>query len=556
MKNLSVWISFLCLVPTDAIAVSQNTLSSLEISSLGGAPLEVAPASPDCWLNTLQETTSKTHLEIDTCTYLDTRQQQVLSLKLTQCHLESMGRSIMIDDVGGSCSNIDTKNVAECLPQINDIAATTYTLFFKDLHQVCSTLLQDNFANQYFATSQELAKISKLAEGRLQSMLEQQDLIIQAWDEREVQLSSLIQQQTSFAANQTLELQAKMELFHRQELKKYRQELQGLSHTVQKTRQSIKPWAQGVDFLMTHAGTTYSILRTLLTSSGTVILLLILTFPKCLHWMRFRLISAVFLAIVAEIILLLFDDGEILSLPEEMELSGGIEDYLFNFLVTGYIGGVIFSIISSCGYQAEEEEKSPNFLDRQDELLQRLEQYDQRWRDMVSQQQQQQQQQQQHNQQKASPNEIKRLIQHYPSIVGFPVNQQLFGKSSVQTLPVPVPPIFRSHPSPNLIPHTPMTWNLQVPEARHPEIVPNGITAPEPITPPPVPQTLPSSGHLPVEEPEWNRQVLHEDIDGPPQDDGVESDQESRNDSNDKKRSAIELGENIDQPNSKRQRSE
>jgi hypothetical protein len=359
------------------------------------------PASPDCWLDTIRNL-GIAQLDGAACTLLDAPHQQALSLQLTRCHLQTMGRPLVDlttteeenDDDDHVCWNIRADTVEECLPRLSDIAATTYTLFFKDIHHLCTRLLQETISKQYYQTSQELAQISKLAESRLSQMVEHQEHSLVVWEEREESMTRWLETHARQTTSQTLQLQEELQLLQQRQLQEHKQELQSLADAVQKTRLSITPWTQAVDFVLAHATTGYLIIKVLMVSFGLGLVILLLTAPKQLKWMRFRLFMMVLVAGGAEIALHLWlTDDEELSALEKREVSDGLRVFFHSALCTAYLQGIMSSICCRRKHKDENEEEKEDRDDRirwnrQEEQLRRLERYN---RQIMFQQQQQQQ---------------------------------------------------------------------------------------------------------------------------------------------------------------------
>lgn len=505
----------------------------------GGVPSMIPPASPDCWLETVQEHTTSGELDIAACSYLDARRQQLLSLKLTKCHLESLGRPLVdshdktkknedSSTNNNKCTNIHSESVTECLQQLSDVSATTYTLFFKDIHHICTRLLQENVANHFYQTSHQLAKISKLAEGRLQTLLEQQEHAAHAWGERQENMTNWIQTQSEKATKTTLQLQEKMQKLRHDEMENYRNELHVLSETVKKTRQSIQPWTRGVDFWIAHATTCYSVFRVLLKSCGTILVLLFLTFPRRLCWMRFRLIFTIVVGVFAKIVLLVLDFEDWFSRDEQTKLSAHLETCFSSLLLAVYVGGVFSSVFCSRRHQKNEQLPSTGLEGnrRQEELLDRL-------NEMLSQQQQQQQ-------------------QHMVSEAENPIfsHQDKVHASSSEVF---VPPQF----SPHLVPPTPTmaAYNFQVVPAQ------SWIPMPEPLQQQEAPDNDASHGYHYHCYDEFGQP--NEDLDAPPTEEGLDSgmnhDSKEKQGGNTKKRSASDNSDEdenaMEDPRLKRRRT-
>ena len=323
-------------------------------------PMAQYLSSPDCWLQAMQRLSTKeressqpTSLDVATCAYMDTQNQQLLSLELARCHLNTLGRPLLDSDED-KCAWIDESNVVDCLKVLSSIGATTYTLFFKDIHSVCTRLLQENVATHYYETSIQLARISKLAQGRLQDMIDQHHQIIDGWQEREKEIRDWMQNQSLQYQNHTRLLEERMERLYNTELERHSKELKTLAATVQYTKQSIQPWAQSIQFVLSHATLGYSVLRILLTSIGTILAVLLFTFPLRMRGVRRLLFcSTVLGGFVAEIAILVLWKLDLIDNKTQTDYSHHLKQGLYHFLVFAYIGGLARCLFSPHAKPAE-----------------------------------------------------------------------------------------------------------------------------------------------------------------------------------------------------------
>eukprot|EP00980_Cylindrotheca_fusiformis_P013309 scaffold3389_cov119-Cylindrotheca_fusiformis.AAC.1 len=378
MRSVFFLLPFL---PALIFADDGQVFSALSPNEDDGSLAVAPPISPDCWLDTMREM-GVVQMDTSACLYLDAPHQQALSLQLTQCHLQTMGRPV-IDSLPeeDTCWNIQADNVADCLPRISGVAATTYTLFFKDIQSLCSRLLQESISLQYLRSSQELAQVSKLAESRLNQMVEQQEQAMYSWHEREASVTQWLETHARQASNQTLQLQEELQLLQKRQLQEHKEELQSLANTVQETRLSITPFSKVVEYVLAHAGTGYSIIKVSVISFGILLTILLFTAPQRFKWMRFQLCTMTLVAAGIEIALhFWFVEEEELSLVEQRELIGAIQGFAYSALISAYLKGVLSSLC--CRRESEdnnntavESEQERMHWVRQEELLQRLEQW-------------------------------------------------------------------------------------------------------------------------------------------------------------------------------------
>jgi hypothetical protein len=180
-------------------------------------------------------------------------------------------------------------------------------------------------------------------------------------------------------------------------LERQQEELQRLSETVAKTHQSMKPWSHGLDSIMVHAITGYSLLKGLLFSFGSICVILLFTLPRRFHWMRRCLIGFFLIECSLEVLIVVTNDGW-LSSTEQTELFDILRGGLVHLEFITYLIGISASMCcrrykepedapaSNSTHRAPPQQLSESFLDRHDEVLQRLESSEERWKSALKQQ--------------------------------------------------------------------------------------------------------------------------------------------------------------------------
>ncbi|KAL3944836.1 MAG: hypothetical protein SGBAC_001101 [Bacillariaceae sp.] len=515
--------------------------------------LLLPPSSPDCWLETLQElypndfggSGQQQPLDLSTCFQLDTHHQQALALRLTKCHLETMGRPLVTttEDTRNACDDLHhPSGIKDCLLSLSETAGTTYTLFFKDLHYVCTRLLQESVTNRYYQTTQDLEQVSKLAEARLQNILHQQEESSIFWKQKEERMAEWFHEQSQSSANQVLELQEQMQSKQQEDLHRHKEELQSLADVLQTTKASIQPWTQLVDFVFRCIPIGFSVLKIAASMLRTMVIIMILTPHKQLRRTRLKLLVVLLLGGLGEIVLLWSESEDEMGLTavERLELSEGLRSFVVFFLSGVYLSGLV-SFCCGCKRQHKEEDENEfeedlfrhptALLHRENELLKRLRLYSyqqqQHWRATVAQEQLQQQREQRHNVEVRSPAPFFTTSSPPPPpLIYSPESGSMTSAPSIIAAPSNVPP------SP-WTPHRPI-----------------------PIPIPVYPDTTASNGNVNMHATtttnnhEFVIPAIQETIDLPPdeRDDEEESD-ETRDDTDvtKRKRTSLEMAASIDQ---------
>ena len=403
------------------------------------------PASPDCWLKAVKAleygTLLNSGVDASACTWMTPYHQKVLALEVTRCHLNDLGRPLVLDDESKCEFHAYEKSITDCLAHLSDAGVTAYTHFFSYVNQLCTRLLREVVVGQYYDTSAQLAKSSELAEGRLKELVKKQEDLWAFWSEREIELSTLHDQFRNKVEEQALQLQSELQSqqeklmktqrdrIHQQgiemtnqalhlqkelqnqqeawmksqgsmqrnqtlEMELQRQELQRLTETVTKTHQSMKPWSNGLENIFTSIMAGYSLVRTILFAFGSCCTALFFTFPKRFRWMRWYLIGFILLEGFVEFFILVKNNGRSPSF-QEMESCYTFRAVLVHLEVVMYLLGCISSCCCSfredendSGMISQQQPLEESYHDRQEKLLRQLESLEERWKTHLSKQEQ------------------------------------------------------------------------------------------------------------------------------------------------------------------------
>jgi hypothetical protein len=200
-------------------ADASSSSSSSTAIFFGTASLDLIPASPDCWLEAIEALKKRSNsvffdggedimdgedgskvVNDMTCSSMTSEDQKFLALELSRCHLLDLGRPLFQfkdEDERNTCSQTmrdcskndgsqQANNIAtNCLIHLTDPGVSTYTHFFSYVNQLCTRLLSETIFGMYYQTSNQLARSSKIAESKMQILIEQQDVLLDRWNERE-----------------------------------------------------------------------------------------------------------------------------------------------------------------------------------------------------------------------------------------------------------------------------------------------------------------------------------------------------------------------------------
>jgi hypothetical protein len=388
---------------------------ALKASSTGATNLALLPASPDCWLDAIQALKIHTGSVLEdafhatssegeshpltsvTCSWLTAVDQKVLALELSKCHMRDLGRPLFHFDseedhkacvqtlkdyskvqeqaTNGryppSDQSITSRNIAtKCLARLTDSGVNSYTHFFSYVNQLCTRLLSEYVLGQYYETSYQLARSSKVAEGKIQSLIEQQDLLFHRWNEREEhvlglydQLEAHVEKQTTGLESKIGRLRMKLEEEHEhwkleyarfqenlaKELERHQKEFAFFSSIVRKVQDSMAAWTSAVDSLWKSAKIGHSAFQGVFLTTGGIFSCLMLTWIGPLRWMRKYMIFLLVTELMVEVAVLvtIVRGGEqgLLWRDAYLDQCETVRSFLFKFLCGCYAFGVMKTIV-------------------------------------------------------------------------------------------------------------------------------------------------------------------------------------------------------------------
>jgi hypothetical protein len=391
---------------------------ALRESSPGTKSLALLPASPDCWLDAIQALKIHTGSVLEdkfhgtssdgesrpltsvTCSWLTASDQKILALELSKCHLRDLDRPLFQfdteeehkacdqtlndyskaqEEVNSSIylakdQSMTSRNIAtKCLARLTDAGVNSYTHFFSYVNQLCTRLLSEFVLGQYYETSYHLARSSKVAEGKIQSLIEQQDLLFRRWTEREDHHFAMYDQLESRVEKQAIGLESKigrlrmnLEEEHEhwkkeyaviqenlaKELERHQREFAFFSGIVHKIQDSVTTWSTAAESLWKNILVGHTISRGMFLTVGGVLSCWVLTIPGPLRWMRSFMVMFLVMGLMAEMAVLvtISQEGETSNLWRNAYLMqcDTIRSWLFNALIGYFTFGVLRSIFRVC----------------------------------------------------------------------------------------------------------------------------------------------------------------------------------------------------------------
>eukprot|EP00536_Pseudo-nitzschia_multiseries_P008944 jgi/Psemu1/199478/e_gw1.238.35.1 len=372
---------------------SPSFVSSLKTQST--TALSLLPASPDCWLEAMQvlrmrhksillgeDTFPSVHsygndsrdqiINTMTCRWMTPDDQKVLALELSKCHMEDIGRPLFQfqdEDQHNSCSrvvkeynvitpegNIDTNTddgsifhrghhqqeqhlsiASNCLVHLTDTGVSTYTHFFSYVNELCIRLLSETTLGLYRQTSHQLAKSSKIAESKIQALIEQQDILFDRWkDESRIRIDEYKRHQETLA----------------NEMEKYRVEFTIFGTVTRKARKLKQSWSYGLDSVINGLKAVHCLFQGIVYNVCGILLSYFLTIPISFRWMRFYMFATIMISSSVEIWIAwagTYDDEEtpwIFAYIESCDfLCTNCSYAICNF----YLIGIFLSLFFGCG---------------------------------------------------------------------------------------------------------------------------------------------------------------------------------------------------------------
>ena len=376
------WILFMA-SNTDASGPTVQLLPLYDSSEPGTVAL-LPPTSPECWRQAIQVFDFVQHLTEDSkrtndyttagsansiCNSMTPDHQKLLALELSRCHLQDLGRSLVVandEDATFFCQRPGEgsfENLSTCLTKLSDVGMTSYTHFFTYVNQLCTRLLQEVLLLYYYKTSHDLAKSSETAQERLVLMVQQQEQMMDTWEQRDETLLTLhdrlqlqLQEQSNLLMRKVASLEQELEQ-HQQiwlkedaevrqnqtlELSRHRQELERLAQAISQTHQSIKPWSLGFFNSLEQVRKGYNSLIFVLNILGSMTVIWVTTFPKICR--RLRVYLHLILFLVTYIEWNLKNDSQ-LSNNERSETIANLRDFALTFSCLLYILWWIVSLL-------------------------------------------------------------------------------------------------------------------------------------------------------------------------------------------------------------------
>jgi len=360
------------------------------VNNDGLAAHGVLPSSPDCWLHALQTINADSTKTADACNWMTTMHQKIMALELARCHVYDLGRSLFDESSSNyqpsTCSKENYReNITKCLTLLTPSAETAYTHFLTYINQLCTRLSREIVMDQFYKSSIQLAQASRRAEHQIKEILKHQDVLWEAWKEREQEAvlfhhqfkHDVYQERVNWAKESSLlrsqwhqeqeELMLNQHLTHRNQLnelarqsdqlKRQFEELVSLSDTIARANGSIQPWSVTLQSLYFIAQSAYHLLKWTLHMAGNCSLTYIFTVPRCLRWLRRYLLSMAVIGYALEAGLIMshetFLKGDTQALAQQkMETSDTVRNLMAVFEIIFYVMGVL---ISPCWWDGDEE---------------------------------------------------------------------------------------------------------------------------------------------------------------------------------------------------------
>lgn len=389
------------------------------------------PSSPECWLDAMQALNLEAASNPDACQWMTPLQQKMLALELARCHVKDLAQSIFKESSSEFCSpGIYQDHFYECLAQMTPTGETAYTHFLTYIGQLCTRLLREVMMTKFHQASLQLVKVTESAESQLKHLFQRQEELSESWRNREEEAvrllgsfkkevygererwlmeSALIKSQIRAQGAEWLEESEKARNYQlsemmrqREELIRQREELQELVETVVRTQNSIKPWSLSLDSLYTYLQNAYRMIQWFLNALGECIVIWLLCLPPCLRWLRSYMMGWVILAGAIECVVAIGNDGW-LSQDDEEEFVQSVRSLLLLLEVFTFVLGLLVSMCCCCRRNKSnkdsgdddnegdmrkntQQHQSPPSEERREDVLERLQMYEERWKAILHQQ--------------------------------------------------------------------------------------------------------------------------------------------------------------------------
>ena len=400
---------------------------SLKDPPRGTTGLALLPASPDCWLEAIQTLKLQTdslfdeafHATMDgssedgshalnsiTCSWMTAVDQKVLALELSKCHMKDLARPLFhfnADDDGQKCNHslqnyhkekedplLDyhskvkastSSNIAiHCLSHLTDAGVNTYTHFFSYVNQLCTRLLSEIVLGQYYETSHHLARSSKVAEAKIQALIEQQDVLFHRWNEREEHVLGMYDQLESHVEEQTLGLESKIRVLHGKleaehqfwkeeyknfqealatEFDRYQKEFAIFSRIIHKTQDFVSSWTASFYSLLKKIQLSYSLFQGISLNIAGWFCTWLSTLPRPFRWMRGCMSMILLLEVLVEIgiLITLSDDKHHDQFWKStyFDQCEVLRSWMFQGMTIYFVTGICRTVVSACRKNASQE---------------------------------------------------------------------------------------------------------------------------------------------------------------------------------------------------------
>ena len=390
----------------------------------GTTGLALLPASPDCWLDAIQALKDQTGSVLEeafyaassedgshalnslTCNWLTSVDQKVLALELSKCQLQDLQRALfkfhedkdhqacskVLQDyrtvqVGGSEKQYKANQAklsrdisSKCLSRLTENGFHVYTHFFSYVNQICTRLLSEFVLGRYYETSHHLATTSKVAEEKIQKIIEQQDYLFKSWTEREElilgmydDLETRVVKQTDGLESKIANLRSKLEAEHQHwqdeyqqfqkrlesELEKHQKEFALFARVIHKFQEVLSSWTTPFESLWQRVQVGHSLFRGVFLYVGSLFCSLLVTWPRPFRWMRGFMAMLLLIGLMVEVGILFRtrpgEDNASFWRAEYLQQCEVLRGWLFSGLYAYFLLGVVRSIISGCRMGAQGE---------------------------------------------------------------------------------------------------------------------------------------------------------------------------------------------------------
>ncbi|MGK3735219.1 MAG: hypothetical protein ACI90V_002059 [Bacillariaceae sp.] len=347
-------------------ADASSSSSSSTAIFFGTASLDLIPASPDCWLEAIEALKKRSNsvffdggedimdgedgskvVNDMTCSSMTSEDQKFLALELSRCHLLDLGRPLFQfkdEDERNTCSQTmrdcskndgsqQANNIAtNCLIHLTDPGVSTYTHFFSYVNQLCTRLLSETIFGMYYQTSNQLARSSKIAESKMQILIEQQDVLLDRWNEREKHVQEKFRGLERFQKTLAIELE------------RHQEEFEILYSITRKARSFIEHWSYGNEYIARWFKVVYSLFRGAIYNICGILVVCVITIPMSFRWMRGYMVTMILMELLTEFgIKWISDDG-----LTYINTFDTIRLQLFYGIGYFYLAGIFLSALCGC----------------------------------------------------------------------------------------------------------------------------------------------------------------------------------------------------------------